>query len=266
MSDNDPHTDVPGGTPAGIPAGISADGSTSVSVPGMLQDMVLESADVEGFLTNLAKLAAEQFSSPDAEVLAAVTLLRPRTKTTVASSNEHAQKMDEVQYAFNDGPCLRAAREEKTHTVSNFRTETRFGGYPEAIAGHGILSAIGVPIPLDGDAHAGLNLYASDADHFTAEDIAEAEVLARQASKSLRTAVRIARATDATQHLKAAMNSRTIIDVAAGIIMSQNRCTHATAMTILKAASSGRNMKLNAVATAVVLSIGQDIPSTHFDG
>ncbi|MHA7284652.1 GAF and ANTAR domain-containing protein [Arthrobacter sp. MDT3-44] len=257
MPDNDPRTDIS----AEIPAEAFAD----VSVSGMLQDMVLESTDIENFLTNLAKLAAARFSSPDTEVLAAVTLLRPRTKITVASSNEHAKKMDEIQYAFDDGPCLRAAREVKTHTVVDFRTETRFGGYPKAIADHGILSGLGVPIPLDGDANAAMNLYALNADHFTAEDIAEAEMLARQASKSLRTAVRIAKATDTTDHLRAAMNSRTVIDVAAGIIMGQNRCNHNTAMTILKAASSGRNIKLNVMALNVVQSLGQGVPNTHFD-
>lgn len=100
------------------------DALTDVSVLEMLQDMVLDSSDVDGFLTNLAKLAAARFSSPDAEVLAAVTLLRPRTKATVASSTEHAQKMDEVQYAFNDGPCLRAAREELLTTAYSRRLES----------------------------------------------------------------------------------------------------------------------------------------------
>ncbi|RJT82909.1 ANTAR domain-containing protein [Arthrobacter cheniae] len=257
MSDNDARPDTSADGPV--------DAFTDVSVAGVLQDMVLESTDVEEFLTNLAKLAAGRFSSPDTEVLAAVTLLRPRTKTTVASSNDHAKKMDEIQYAFDDGPCLRAAREVQTHTVADFRTETRFGRYPAAIADHGILSAIGVPIPLDGDANAAMNLYALGADHFTAEDIADAEMLACQAAKSLRTAVRIAKATDTNDHLKAAMDTRTLIDVAAGIIMGQNRCSHDTAMTILKAASSGRNMKLNAVAAVVVQSIGQDLPNTHFD-
>ncbi len=36
--------------------------------------------------------------------------------------------MDGVQYAFHDGPCLHAVRENKTYTVTNFRTETRFSG------------------------------------------------------------------------------------------------------------------------------------------
>ena len=237
-----------------------------VSLTGMLQDMVLESIDVEDFLTNLAKLAAEKFSSRGTEVLGAVTLLRPRSKATVASSSDHARKMDEVQYAFDDGPCLRAAREEKTYAVTDFRTEPRFGEYSHAISGHGLLSGLGIPIPLDAGANAGLNLYAPTADYFTAQDIAEAEALAREASKSLRMAVRIATLTDTSEHLKTAMSSRTIIDVAAGIIMSQNRCSHDTAMTILKAASSGRNLKLNAVAAKVVESLGQGTPRTHFDG
>jgi hypothetical protein len=259
------HMTIPDPHPEHSPS-TSADLYGDVFVPGMLQDMVLESSDVEQFLTNLAKLAAERFSSPDAEVLAAVTLLRPRIETTVASSNDQARKMDEIQYAFDDGPCLRAARRGTVHTVADFRTETRFGQYPEAIAGHGILSVLGVPIPLDGDAHAGLNLYASTAGHFTAEDTIEAEVLARQASQALRTAVRIAKAVNTSTHLTAAMNTRTIIDVAAGIVMAQNRCSHDTAMTILKAASSGRNIKLNAVAAAVVVqSLGQKMPTTHFD-
>lgn len=210
----------------------SEDNATSLAE--MLQDMVLNSGDVEGFLTGLAKFAADKLSIDGTEVLGAVTLLRPRTAATVASSSEHAKNLDEVQYSFDDGPCLRAAREEKTYVVRDFRTETRFRGYTEAIASHGILSALGIPIPLDGDANAGLNLYARAADHFSDQDIAEAELLAQEASTSLRMAVRIAKLTDTGEQLKAAMSSRTTIDVAAGIVMAQNRCSHDTAMTILK--------------------------------
>lgn len=120
-----------------------------VPLAGLLQDMVLESIDVEEFLTNLSKLAAERLSSRGTEVLGAVTLLRPRSKTTVASSSDPAKRMDEVQYAFNDGPCLRAARENKTYTVTDFSTETRFGEYSHAFSDHGLLSALGIPIPLN---------------------------------------------------------------------------------------------------------------------
>ena len=62
------------------------------------------------------------------------------------------------------------------------------------------------------------------------------------------------------------MKSRTTIDLAAGVIMAQNRCSQATAMAILKNASSARNVKLRDVAATVVASVSSDATvTTHFD-
>lgn len=226
--------------------------------------MVLESSDVDEFLSRLAQLAADKFSSRNNNVLCAVTLLRPQTKTTIASSSQDAAAMDQVQFRFDDGPCLRAAREGQIYVVSDFTTDTRFGGYSQAAMDHGIHSALGVPIPLDGFAAAGLNLYAPQTAAFGTEEVLAAEGMAQEMSRALRLAVRLAHLTEVSAQLKAAMGSRTAIDVAAGIIMAQNRCGHDTAMSILKAASSGRNMKLHQVATAVIEGIGQQVPETHF--
>lgn len=238
---------------------------TTTSFSDTLQDMVLDSADIGEFLTGLAKSAADEFSRQGHEVFCGVTLLRPRTKATVASSSAHAKTMDEVQYPFDDGPCLRAARTGETHYVPDFHTETRFGEYVTAVTDHGLRSAIGIPIPLDGEASAALDLYCVDPHAFGDEARAAVELLARQASKALRMAVRIAHLTNTAQHLKTAMDSRSTIQLAAGVIMGQNRCNHEVAMTILKAASSGRNVKLHDVAANVITSIGQQIPATHFD-
>jgi len=234
------------------------------SLPGMLQDMVLDSSDINEFLDGLAAFAANELSTRDREVMCGVTLLRRRSVGTVASSSEQAKLMDEVQYAFDDGPCIRAARDGQVYRVDDFLDEKRFGDYTAAIAAHGMRSAVGVPIPLDGLAAGGLNLYSSEPSAFDDASVAEAVRLAAEASKFLRMAVRVAHLTDTSQHLRAAMSSRTTIDVAAGIIMGQNRCSHEAAISILKAASSGRNMKLADVAAAVVTSIGQSVPETHF--
>lgn len=62
------------------------------------------------------------------------------------------------------------------------------------------------------------------------------------------------------------MKSRTTIDLAAGVIMAQNRCSQATAMGILKNASSARNVKLRDVAATVIASVSSDATViTHFD-
>ncbi len=231
----------------------------------VLQDMILNSADISVFLTDVAGEAARLLTRPDREVLAAVTLLRPRMKATVGSSSAHAQAMDEVQYRYDDGPCLRAARENTTYVVTDFHTETRFGAYSAAIHDHGLRSAVATPIPLDGGAAAALDLYSDRPGAFDDVDVETSAGLARSISRSLRMAVWIARLADENRHLHSAMESRTVIQVAAGIVMAQNRCSHDAAMSILKAASSARNMKLRDVAEVVVQRIDEGALGTHFD-
>ena len=235
------------------------------SVVAMLQDMVLESDDVQVFLTGMVDVAAKAFSGLYGEVFCGVTLLRPRSMVTVASSSEEAKLMDEVQYGFDDGPCLRAAREGYIVHIPDFLTETRFPEYREAIAAHGIRSALGIPIKLDKGASAGLDFYSTKPNIFDDKGIAVAEGFAREASRSLQLAVRIARLTDEAHHRQIAMESRTAIDMAVGAIMAQNRCGQDEAVAILRRASSARNIKLRDLATQILSSISQSARvQTHF--
>ncbi|MCU1631432.1 MAG: response regulator receiver protein [Micrococcaceae bacterium] len=158
--------------------------------------------------------------------------------------------MDEMQYSFGDGPCLTAARTLELVYVRDTRTHERWPQYFVAVTEHGMLSILGVPIPLEGEADCGLNLYSSAADGFTPEAARAVEVFAREASRSLRLAVRIARLSDQAAHLTSALESRTVINLAAGIVMGQNRCGQTTAMSILRAASNSRNMKLRDIAAS----------------
>ncbi|WP_049822068.1 GAF and ANTAR domain-containing protein [Arthrobacter sp. H41] len=183
----------------------------------------------------------------------------------MASSSETARNLDELQYSFGDGPCLTAARTHQTTHVKDTRQDDQWPNYVVAIDEHGIRSILGVPIPLDGNAGCALNLYATTPNAFTDEARSTAETFAREASASLRLAVHIAQLTETSENLRSAMSSRTTIDLAAGIIMGQNRCSHDAAMTILKAASNARNIKLRDVAAQVLASVGQQAPETHFD-
>jgi GAF domain-containing protein len=235
------------------------------TVTAMLQDMVMDSDDVQEFLTGLVQVASRAFTGAYGEVFCGVTLLRPRSMVTVAASSPEAQRMDEIQYGFDDGPCLRAAREGITVHIPDFHTETRFPEYREAIASHGLRSALGIPIRLDSGASAGLDFYSTAPNTFDDKAIAVAEGFARDASRSLRLAVRIAQLSDETRNRQVAMESRTAIDMAVGAIMAQNRCSQDEAIAILRRASSGRNMKLKDLAEAMLSSLGHTGPiRTHF--
>jgi GAF domain-containing protein len=227
--------------------------------------MILESADVRAFLDSLARTVARSLSAGGSEVFCGVTLLRARRKTTVASSDMRARQLDEAQLGYDDGPCLRAAREGITFHLPDTEHDNRFPGYHSAMAGSGIRSILAVPIPLEGDAKAALNLYCTWPNAFDSAAVGQAEGFARDASESLLLAVRVAALVERNADLKAAMESRTTIDMAVGIIMGQNRCSQTDAFEILRKASAARNVKLRDVAAGVVASVTGDAITTHFD-
>lgn len=230
-----------------------------------LQDLVLQSSDVEELLHELAAFPAASLSG-NGGILCGVTLLRRKKATTVATSDPRVPALDELQYGYGEGPCLAAVRGVDTIHVPDLREETRWPQYCNAAWAEGIGSILAVPLPLEGEANAGLNLYARRPHAFTGDDIEKAEAYAAEASKALRLAVRIAQLTDDRANLVAAMESRTTIDIAVGTIMAQNRCSQDSAMKILRIASSSRNMKLRDVAAAVVASVAEDPKVlTHFD-
>jgi hypothetical protein len=130
---------------------------------------------------------------------------------------------------------------------------------------HGIRSVLAVPFELSGDdAKAGLNLYSDQANAFDATAVEHAVSYVSQASKGMRLAVRLAQHSETAANLKAALDSRTVIDTAVGIIIGQNRCSQEEAINLLKSASSTRNVKLRDVAQAIVESAGGGQLKTHF--
>lgn len=239
---------------------------TPVEIGLHLQDLVLDSADVGEFLDELAAYSAASLSASGPDVFCGITVIRRKRAVTIASSNSCARAMDELQNRFGEGPCLTAMREMATVHVPDLRHEGRWPEYVQAVSGHGILSILGVPLPLEGETRAALNVYSPLANGFTGEDIEGAEEFAERTSKSLRLALRIAQLSDARNDLAAAMQSRTTIDIAVGAIMAQNRCSQDAAQQILSRASNDRNVKLREVAAGIIAAI-TDSPDihTHFD-
>ena len=227
---------------------------TDTGINDHLQDAILDSTDVSQFLEEFCRYAVLSLSGGE-QVFCGITLLRDRKAVTVASSSEHVRSMDEIQYNFDDGPCLTAAREQIIVEVPDLNRDDRWPAYFDAISGHGMHSILAVPFDMAGDAKAALNLYSDTAHKFTDEVVERARAYAREASRSLRLAVRIAQHSEHVQDLTTAMESRTAIDVAIGIIMAQSRCSQAEAFTILRKASSHRNIKLRDLAGQIVAGV-----------
>lgn len=231
-----------------------------------LQKHVLDSNQVEEFLTQLAIHASKSLSRHGAPIHCGVTLLRHRRGDMAASSGPQAAFMDELQYKYDEGPCLSAARNGEVFHAPDLALETRWPEYITEIRDTGVESIMAVPFELLGEALGALNLYAEGTDAFDEDTRTLALAYAAQASASIRLAVRITGLANTAEDLKTAMTSRTIIDVAVGVIMGQNRCSQDEAFSILQRASNTRNIKLREIATRVVGNVAPGPVGTHFDG
>ncbi|MFJ4209477.1 GAF and ANTAR domain-containing protein [Paenarthrobacter sp. NPDC089675] len=234
-------------------------------VAAEIQDLLLDNPDVEAFLTELARHSVAMFSKPGAQVFCGVTMLRHRSAATAASSGERALLLDELQYQFDDGPCLTAAREGVQVHIPDIEKDNTWPEYGRVASEQGIRSILALPFPLSDDsAKAGLNLYSERPHSFDQAAVQRGTDYVQQASKGLRLAVMIAQHSQTAANLRAAMASRTVIDIATGIVIAQNRCSQAEAVELIKKASSNRNVKLREVAQAIVDHAGGGPIATHF--
>lgn len=239
---------------------------TAKSITEHLHEELLNSSDVEDFLDELARVSACNLSEPGDEVLCGIALLRHRKAATVASSGAAARAVSQLEYQSEQSPGMTASVDQITVHVPDIKEDARWPEYGDAVLDQGIRSVLAIPFLLEGETKATLLLYSHRTSRFEGRVLKTAEDFVRQASLALRLAVRFAHYSETAAHLRATLESRTVIDMAVGIIMAQNRCSQNEAFELLKTASSTRNSKLHNVAAAVVNSLGQGPARTHYDG
>jgi GAF domain-containing protein len=231
-----------------------------------LQDLLLGTENVEDFLGRLAVLSAATLTqSAGVEIECGVTLQRRKRTMTVAGSSARALILDRIEQSIGRGPCIEALRTKSVVLLADVATDPRWPDYQLQLAAQGCRSTLGVPLEIGEDAAAALNFFGSDTGLFTDEVIAEAEGFADLAGRALRLAVRIGTAQSRAEDLQAAMEHRTSIDLACGIVMAQNRCSQKEAMEILTRVSSNRNQKLRDVAAEILRNLPGGEVSTHFE-
>ncbi|KUM33371.1 GAF and ANTAR domain-containing protein [Arthrobacter sp. EPSL27] len=231
-----------------------------------LQDLLMGTENVEDFLGRLAEFSAAMLSrAAGAGIECGVTLQRRKKITTVAGSSPRAVILDRIEQHLGDGPCIEALRTRSVVLLADVDTDPRWPEYQLQLAAQGVRSTLGVPLEIGDDASAALNFFAPDTGLFTEDIIVEAAGFADLAERSLRLAVRIGTAQSRAEDLQAAMEHRTSIDLACGVVMAQNRCSQEEAMAILTRVSSNRNQKLRDVAADVLRNLTAEEVRTHFD-
>jgi hypothetical protein len=190
----------------------------------------------------VAESAASNIPGVD---FASVTVFESQdSPRTVAATDSLAQAVDELQYALREGPCYAAVTADRLVLVNDVASAQEFPRYGARAAALGVHSQLAVQLVDDGD-RAGLNLYALQPQAFDHATVRMAELFASQAAPLLDFAVRV-------EQLDEALQARTGIDTAVGILMERHHVDRGAALEILAQGSRRRDLELGAVAQEVI--------------
>ncbi|GAB4083344.1 GAF and ANTAR domain-containing protein [Modestobacter muralis] len=180
-----------------------------------------------------------------------ISVLIGSRPATAVYTGQLALDLDESQYERGHGPCLHAATTGELVEITDARTETRWPDYtPRAVERHA-LSSLSVPLPMEG-LHAGLNIYATEADAFDDATQSAAREFARSAAAAIANMYDYQTARDIAANLELALQSRAVIDQAKGILMERQKLTADQAFQTLAYASQAANVKLRDIADHLV--------------
>lgn len=185
---------------------------------------------------------------------ATVSILRGDEARTAAASHCWAAKLDEHQYAAQDGPCMHAARTGRLVRLDTAGSD-RWAEFCDAAREQQVAVALGAPLLIDEDiaqTTAALNLTSAHPQGFDPVDEALLELFTHALSTAINHAYRHQHARGLVDQLGRALDTRDVIGQAKGLLMARHRCGPDEAFEHLRHASQQANLKLHQVAARLV--------------
>ena len=182
-----------------------------------------------------------------------LTLVRDDHPTTAAFTGSLAEELDEAQYERGYGPCLEAAFGGLLTEIADARAEDRWPDYIPVFLRQDALSALAAPVPA---AHpiGALNVYARTARAFTDDDRSSLAEFAAYAGAALTNMDALQDALELADNLRKAMEFRSVIEQAKGILIERYKVTADQAFRLLADASMHTNRKVRDIAQNLVLT------------
>lgn len=273
------------------PASKTAQAGRNDGSQAILLDLVTGADSLTDSLDRLAAAAvrsvagaqqAGALQSAGTRIECAVVLTQPRRSPAITGTSRDAERMMAWEQQAAEGPTSEVLAGGHPVAVLQRHGDFRWPRYCSELQIAGFGSVLGVRLRVDGsgdvggsgpsgeapgadaETHAALAFFAPDSKAFPLQVIAEARAFAGLASRSLRMALDLHTARSVASDLRSALDSRTSINVACGVIMAQNRCSYNEAFSILAKASSHRNIKVRRIAEDILERLPEGPPQSHF--
>ncbi len=176
---------------------------------------------------------------------ASITVLHTDTGQveTTAETETFAHELDNMQYELQEGPCFDGVTEEELVVATDLAADPRWPQYAGKAAAAGVRSQIAIRLR-NGRQVSGLNLYSRRVGGFE-EPLHEARLVARHARVVLGYARQL-------ESLNEALESRTEIGRAIGILMERYTLDSDRAFQFLVRVSKDSNTKIRDLASQIV--------------
>lgn len=206
----------------------------------------LRPGDLDATLGQITEAAVELIPQV---AYASITVRHADRLQTVAPTDDRLLPLDELQYSLQEGPCYDAATDHLHVTAPDLEHDPRFPRYAEAATRSGIRAQAAFRLFERGPTQGALNLYSTEVGAFV--DLEETAALFRSQG-----AVAIAYAHEVTS-LAEALETRTTIGKAMGIVMERYDLSDERAFAFLTRLSQDRNLKLRHVAAEIVDEVAE---------
>ncbi|MEV4319476.1 GAF and ANTAR domain-containing protein [Actinocrispum sp. NPDC049592] len=223
-----------------------------------MADLTAALEDDPGGPQTLTAICAEAVRVVPGADMASITSITGRTPRTEAHTDERALKVDLAQYEAGYGPCLEAARTGQTVRVSTGTAHELWPDFVEPALRHGVRSYLAAPLRVDDRLSGAINLFGFEDHGFHETDGKLLELYTTVVAFCLRTARRYRETRELAENLRAAMQSRAVIEQAKGILMAVHKITDEQAIGRLIEQSQRQNVKLREVATEFVRRMSED--------
>lgn len=181
-----------------------------------------------------------------------------RSFETLNASSPIARTFDEAQYASGSGPCVEAI--QSGAEVREWLPSGRWPEFSAVAVAASVRSVWSLPLQVEDRLWASLNLYRSEDGSWDERTEALARLMARQAADVLASSVALAQREHINVTLRRALETRTAIGQAQGVLMARQGIGPDEAFDILRRASQRTNRKLRDVAAEIVAGAASSGP------
>jgi GAF domain-containing protein len=209
---------------------------------------------VHDLLGDVAEFAVRAIPGVDGAgvtvVDSATSIPQPQAWATTA---QFVADIDALQYeSFHEGPCITCMQTRRATVSGSLGSDNRWPRFGGRVARMGVHSVLALPLLIGDQVIGTINSYSHQRDAFAEHAVQLASQFAGPAAVSVYNAHLLTQARARAEQLHRALDSRTMIDQAIGILRSRSGCSAEEAFERLARMSQGENVKLRVVAEQLV--------------